>query len=167
MNTKQLLAKIDNSWYQLAEVISDIDGRTLTASGQDGWSIKDHLVHLAAWEWVLLAHIQGHDPVAAIGIGDVDPSNISGINNAVWKLHRDDSVDDVVLYFRDSHEGLRAELAKLDSTHLLLPYTHYQPNEADRYQAVIESVAAETFDHYDEHRRWIEERLAEPAGRPL
>jgi hypothetical protein len=159
MNAKQILAHIDSSWAELAEAVGGIDRPTLVAAAEDGWSIKDHLVHLAAWELSLLALIEGRDRNTAMGIRDVDPSDIDGINDAVWKLHRNDSVDEVLRYFRDCHERLRATLATLTSTDLLLPYSHYQPNEADRRQAVVKWVAADTFEHYAEHKAWIEDRL--------
>jgi hypothetical protein len=152
---KALLARIDGSWYELVAVVSDIDARSLSLPGQDGWSIKDHLVHIATWELSLLALIQGHSTNEAMGLGDEEPSDIDGINDLVWKLHRDDSVERVLLYFCDSHERLTAALAKLSSDDPLLPYSHYQPNQPERHRPIVEWVGPETFEHYAEHRAWL------------
>lgn len=160
MNNRELLAKIDSSWYELVAVVSDIDRRALGLLRRDGWSIKDHLVHLAAWELSLLAVIQGRSTSEAMGIGAIEPPEIDDINDLVWELHRDDSVEDAIQYSWDSHERLRSALGKLSSDDLLLPYSHYQPSQPDRHQPLVEWVGPETFEHYAEHRAWIVEMLS-------
>jgi hypothetical protein len=158
--TDDVFEQIEAAWNELVELVRGIPGAALNATDADGWALKDHLVHIAAWEHSLLALLEGRDRDAAMGVGYVDSEDTDEINKAIWNLHRHESVDDVLRYFRDSHEELRRALAKLSSTELLLPYSHYQPSEPEERRPVIDWVAGNTYRHYSEHIAWIKERLA-------
>ena len=154
-----VMERIDVSWRQLIELVGGMDDMTLRAPGPDGWAIKDHLAHVAAWEQSLLALLTGRDRLGAIGVPSTE-EDIDKVNDAVFKAHRRQSVEEVRRYSTDSHTQLMAALRELSDADLQRPYSFYQPGDPDEMRPVIGWVAGDTYDHYPEHIGWIKERTA-------
>src|SRR5262249_57929067 len=67
--TEELLARIADGWAALNQRIASLTPAQLTAPGPDGgWSVKDHLAHLATWEGMLIALLEGKPIHTAFGI---------------------------------------------------------------------------------------------------
>jgi uncharacterized damage-inducible protein DinB len=125
----------------------------------DGWAVKDHLVHVAAWEHWLLALFEHRDKLAAMGAGGAK-REIDDVNAVVYENHRDDSVRDALQYFRGAHEQLMSYLRNMSSEEFERPYKTFFPDGAETdEQPVLVAVAANTYEHYDEHVGWIREQL--------
>jgi uncharacterized damage-inducible protein DinB len=158
------LARIDAGWTELVELVNQVqEAGGLTRVGADGWTVKDHLAHLAAWEHSLLALIEGHDRSAAMGLKD-PLEGIDNVNEAVRKLHEKDTADEALGYFRDSHSQLVAALEKLSDTDLQKPYSHYQPSDPQQTRPVADWVGGNTYEHYAEHVGWINQLLSESSA---
>jgi len=54
-----VLEPIEKSWTGLNHLVESLGPIGLTMIGPDGWAVKDHLVHVAAWEHSLLALLDG------------------------------------------------------------------------------------------------------------
>ena len=79
---------IETAWNQLIELVNQVqEAGGLSQAGSDGWTVKDHLVHIAAWEHSLLALIQGQDRERAMGLLE-GAEGIDNENEAVRKLHQ-------------------------------------------------------------------------------
>src|SRR5260370_15772063 len=106
MTADEVRARIRSKRKELEDLISTIDEAALSAPGPDGgWAIKDHLVHIGAWEHWLLALFEGHDRLLAMGTsGEVN--EVDDINSEGWQRHRDDSIDEARRYFDDAHRDL-------------------------------------------------------------
>jgi hypothetical protein len=158
------MPRIETTWNQLVELVAKLgpDGLTVTAS--DGWAVKDHLVHVGAWEHSLLALIEGRDRLAGMGLHDPVEENTDAVNDAVWKLHRNQTLEQALKYFRESHGQLIAALGKLSDADLEKPYSHYQPSEPDEKRPVVGWVAGNTYEHYAEHIGWINQLLSESSA---
>ena len=155
---------IEAAWKQLAELVNEVEeAGGLSQAGADGWTVKDHLAHVAAWEHSLLALIQGHDRESAMGLSEAR-ERIDDVNEAVRKLHETDTADEALGYFRDSHAKLVAALEKLSDADLQKPYSHYQPSDADEKRPVIGWVEGNTYEHYAEHLGWINQLLSESSA---
>jgi hypothetical protein len=62
----ELLSAIAADRARLEAVTAPLPGRELTTPGREGWSVKDHLAHIAAWERMIVAHLRDgsdHDVV--------------------------------------------------------------------------------------------------------
>jgi hypothetical protein len=132
-----------------------VDGLAIT--GSDGWAVKDHLIHLGAWELSLIGLLEGRDRVTAMGVPGVE-AETEAINRAVWTLHRDKTPQEAMAFFAATHAQLLSVLDKLSDDDLQLPYSHYQPQSKGRKgtdQPVYGWVAGNTFGHYSEHMPWI------------
>lgn len=155
----ELLDKIAASRSQLESAIGGLTEGQLATPGPDGWSIKDHLAHLSAWEESLIALIQGRDRDAAIGWpgGGGAAHDVDAINAAIQKRSKDRSLADTLAQFGESHGRVIATLNRLSDEDLTRPYSHFQPNDPPfNPNPVIGWIAGNTYEHYDEHREWIE-----------
>jgi Protein of unknown function (DUF1706) len=158
------LSRIEAGWNQLVELVNQVeDAAGLNKVGADGWTVKDHLAHVAAWEHSLLALIEGRDRSGAMGLHE-PLEEIDAINEAIRKLHATDTGDEALGYFRDSHAQLMAAIGKLDDADLGKPYSHYQPGDPDEKRPVVGWVAGNTYEHYAEHIDWINHLLRESSA---
>src|SRR5260370_13002097 len=119
------MARIEAGWKQLGELVNQVeDAAGLNKVGADGWTVKDHLAHVAAWEHSLLALLEGRDRAGAMGLSE-PLEEIDSINEAIRKLHATDTAEEALGYFRYSHSQLMPTIANPDETTLDTPDTHY------------------------------------------
>jgi hypothetical protein len=52
----ELMARIEREWAVLQALLAQVSEEQMEAPGADGWSVKDQVAHLAAWERHLLLH---------------------------------------------------------------------------------------------------------------
>src|ERR1700747_3766304 len=101
MTADEVRARIESKRKELVDLVATIDDAALSAPGPDGgWAIKDHLVHIGAWEHWLLALFERRALLAAMGAAGSD-RDIDSVNAAVWEKHRHDSLADARAYFND------------------------------------------------------------------
>lgn len=154
-----LMSRIEAGWTQLGELVNRVeDAAGLNTVGGDGWTVKDHLAHVAAWEHSLLALLEGRDRSGAMGLTE-PMEEIDSINEEIRKLHANDTADEALGYFRDSHAKLMAAVGKLDDVDLQKPYSDYQPSDPDEKRPVEAWVSGNTYEHYAEHVNWINQLL--------
>ncbi len=161
-----VLEPIEKSWNKLNRLIDSLGPMGLTLTGPEGWAVKDHLVHIAAWEHSLIALLTGADRHSAMGVGP-EVSETDAINAAVWSLHREKSPEQALAYFRQAHRLLMEVLGGMADADLRLPYNHFQPNEPrdpgdDR--PALDWVAGNTYDHYAEHVGWINQLVSKVSA---
>lgn len=169
---------VETEWKKLDALVDSLGPQGLTMRGEDEWAIKDHLIHVAAWEISLIALLQGADRVHAMGApqhriysGD-DPHEVDetdALNAAIWSAHKDNSPEEALQFFRDTHSKLIAALNQLSDDDLERAYNHYQPTypkpspTGDR--PVIDWVSGNTYDHYAEHIGWINHLIESKSAR--
>ena len=165
MTADEVRARVRSQRRELVDLIATIDSAELSAPGPDGgWAIKDHLVHIGAWEHWLLALFERRDRLAAMGAEGAGKT-IDEVNGAVYEKHRHDTSDQARAYFDDAHDRLMAMLDTQSTEDFERPYNvFFQPAEGESStQPVLVAVAANTYEHYDEHTGWIKEMRAKPA----
>jgi uncharacterized damage-inducible protein DinB len=155
---------IETAWEQFVQLVNQVEqAGGLSRAGADGWTVKDHLTHIAAWEHSLLALIEGRDREEAIGLTEA-VEGIDNENEAIRKLHETDTAGEALGYFRDSRARLVAALGNLSDADLQKPYSHYQPSDPDEKRPVVGWVAGNTYEHYAEHISWINQLLSESSA---
>ena len=157
------MPRIDAGWNELVQLVNQVEeAHGLSRAGADGWAVKDHVIHIAAWEHSLRALIEGDDREKAMGMLET-ADGIDSVNEAIRKLHENDTEDEALGYFRDSHARLVAVLGGLSDADLQKPYSHYQPTDPDEKRPVVGWVAGNTYEHYAEHIDWINQILSESS----
>jgi Protein of unknown function (DUF1706) len=153
----QEIEPIERGWSELSALVDSLGPDGLEKKGDGEWAVKDHLVHIAAWELSLLALLDGHDRKKAMGVPNA-MDETDDINEAVWLLHRNETRQQVLAFSRDAHAALMRRLRGMTDADLRRSYNHYQPNDPrdpgdDR--PVIGWVGGNTYEHYAEHIGWI------------
>ena len=165
MTADEVRARIREKRQELVDLVATIEPAQLEAPGPDGgWAIKDHLVHIAAWEQWLLALFERRNLLEAMGAGAAG-RNVDEINAVVYEKHRNDSVKNALAYFSDSHHELMRVLDRQTTEDFEQPYhVFFPPAQGEAAsQPVLDAVAANTYDHYAEHIAWIKEMRASSA----
>ena len=157
----ELLDRIESSWAALEDTLSRYPEERLTGRRDPaGWSAKDHLANLAAWERSMLFLLQGLPRHEGLGVDEALYRNGSEdqINAAIHARTRGDSLAAVRAAFAETHRQLLALLDRLDDADLHKTYSDYLPDEPgeERGEPIMRRIAANTCEHYDQHRRWIE-----------
>lgn len=156
-----LLARIESSWAALESVIGGADPVKLTESRDaEGWSVTDHLSHIAAWERSMLYLLQGRPRHEGLGVDKqlyLD-GGFDEINAAIHDQTKDRSLDDALADLRWTHEQLLSQLDRLSDADLRQTYSHFLPDEPGQEtgEPILLRLAGNTYEHYDEHRGWIE-----------
>jgi uncharacterized protein DUF1706 len=157
---------IEKAWKELTAQVDGLGTEKLELTGNGRWAVKDHLTHIAAWELSLLGLVNGEDMLTAMGVpGAADETD--AINEAIWLAHRHDSAEHALAFWRDTHAALMERLGTMSDADLRRSYNHYQPNDPrdpgdDR--PVVEWVAGNTYEHYVEHARWIDQIIKESSA---
>ncbi|HET7037154.1 MAG TPA: DinB family protein [Thermomicrobiaceae bacterium] len=161
-------ARVETSWDALHAAIAGLTPEQLEAiRDTGGWSIKDHLAHVAAWEASLLALLTGGSRLAALDLreDEFDLDDFETINAALQQRSAQVPAAQVLAHAHASHEQLVAALAALGEQGLSRPYADFQPEATEnRDRPVRDWVGGNTYEHYDEHRATIA-ALLEAAAR--
>ncbi|HEU5423395.1 MAG TPA: DinB family protein [Nitrolancea sp.] len=155
-NTVQALRDlVDASWRRLQPAF-DAPEAVVTRVGADGWSIKDHLAHITAWEGALLATLAGQPWLDSMGLGDLAqaPSDIDAINALILARRQSQPAASVRAEAQAIHQRVEAALAALSDTDLARPNSYFYPSAPEplRDEPVAGWIAINTFQHYDDHQ---------------
>lgn len=140
----ELLDRIARGWDELHGALEALSEARLTAPGADGWSIKDHLAHLGAWERSAVAILEGQPRYQVLGVeaavwqsGDTDQ-----INAQVQARTRARPWAEVLADLRSAHAAMLAALEPRSWVELLVEYDG---------APILARIAGNTYEHYAEH----------------
>lgn len=157
----ELHAALARSRENLLAVVEPLDDERIARLGPEGWSVKDHLAHLAVWERWATGILTGQDKAATLGVPPdlLATDGFDQINEAIRARWAGTPRPEVMAMLAASREELLATLAGLTYADLMKPYAHYQPASPDLTDPVAFWVAGNSYQHDDEHRPWIEALL--------
>ena len=96
---------IEKGWAELTALVETLGEPGLELTGAGRWAVKDHLVHIAAWERSLLGLLNGEDIRTAMGVPGA-AEDTDALNEAVWLAHRHETSDQALAFWRDTHAEL-------------------------------------------------------------
>jgi hypothetical protein len=165
----QLLREIDRGWADLVAFLDQAGEEALTGPvDAEGWTVKDHVVHLAAWERSALFLLQGRPRHEGLGVSEATYlSNTDGEKawdaiNAAIKQNASLSLSEALADLHQTHEYLLEALQPLTDEELELPYAHYLPDEPGEGAGppAFGVVSGNSWEHYVEHLEWMRAILA-------
>ena len=69
--TGDVLSRLDQAWASLEGTIGRLSPTQLTeVRDPAGWAVKDHLMHVAAWEDAFVARLEGQPTHEALGLDE-------------------------------------------------------------------------------------------------
>jgi len=162
----ELCALIADGWDQLEQAIAGIAPTALEERQGDGWSLMDHLAHVAAWERATTALLEGRPRHQAMGVDEA--VYLSGdddtINAALWSLHVDKPGASTLAELRAAHAQLVAVLDHLSEEALQRTRSEALPSEPDDSpEPLLTRLVGSTYAHYVEHAAHVRE-LRERLG---
>lgn len=136
-----LIEKIEKSYAQILRLYRSVPVTALIEPVlSNGWSVKDTLAHIAAWEWrcasLLNAAHRSNVPLKAMP--DVD-----ALNREFYQERQEWEWAEVEDDFRQAHQTLLAAIKELPPHRL---------NDS----VVQQTIAEETWEHYAEHLPHLE-----------
>ncbi len=156
MTREKLLHEIASSWNELQAYIGSLTVEQLTGpTDAAGWTVKDHLIHLAMWVQAGYGILDGKlkrevlDITPEIWEQDDDP-----INAVLQKRYRSMPLDEVKQTLQQHHDHFLNKLDTMSEEDLQLPHSHYQAESTEK-RPIIDFVFWDTAEHYREHIPWI------------
>ena len=156
----EVLELIRNAHDELEQAIGPMTDEQISApTGDSVWSIKDHLAHITAWERVLLrSHIEGQPYAQAVEGNEPLPqfNTVDEINDWFYQQSKDKSLADVRANFQNMYQDVIATIEQVSETELLEGKSKVRPEDS-----LLEVIAANTWEHYEEHTATIRRLVAE------
>jgi uncharacterized protein (TIGR03083 family) len=165
VTTAELLRRVREGRRRFEALIDSLTEEQITRPGPGGgWSVKDHLAHLAMWEVGIAALLRRQSRWEAMGLSReiVKQNNEDQVNAIIERQHAQRPLAEVKDLFHSSHRALVAALEPLRDEELLQPESAFDP-DSDGAATILALVVGNTFGHYDEHAGWIRE-LFDSAG---
>ncbi len=150
VNKTDLRRQIDEGWQALQALIGRLSVEQLTVpTDAAGWTAKDHLIHLSAWEKGLDAQLNRQPTISAMGVNVKSWSDapIDAINADILRRHRDRSLDDVLSTLEQTHEQVLRSLDGISEAELMQPAAKFGP-DSNPQDPLLVAVISDTFDHY-------------------
>ncbi len=158
MNKEEVLEKIKAERNNLYDLIHSLtDEQICEPSLPNGWSVKDVMMHIAEWEhrcamWINAGLCQNtpHVPQEGYTWDDIDR-----LNADTYEDYKEMSLEGAQNYSRAVYLHFYEQLENLSEEEMTEP-AHFSWTEKE---SLVPFIAANTYDHYREHRKQIQEWL--------
>lgn len=160
--TKQeMLDLINDEWIALEDVLRSLDEEKLDQVGvEGGWTVKDVLAHITAWEKLMIQWLQeslrGETPQRPAPGESWD--DLDDFNERLYSDNKGKMLGEVLQEFTEVHARAIQAVSGMQESDLIDPDRF----EWRRGDPIWHLVAGNTWLHYAEHRetisRWIEAR---------
>ena len=159
-NKTEFMEHLHHAWMELQQMLDALsEAQMTTLTDQVGWTIKDHLAHLIAWEQGIVALLNRQPRYPAMGLTTemTQTQSEDELNEIMRQRFAPRSLSDVRDTLRQTHEALQAALTSLSEADLLKPYAYYQPAEPsnDDVRPVAGWILGNSSGHYLEHLPWM------------
>ncbi|MBK7217028.1 MAG: ClbS/DfsB family four-helix bundle protein [Candidatus Promineofilum sp.] len=159
----ELMDRIAAGYEALEQTVAGLDGLQLEHPGPEGWAIKDHLFHLAAWERGIAWLLTRRSRFQGMEITPEEWYNLTmdQVNDLVYQRNRERPATEALAALREAHQTMLDALAPLSDADLQRPYAEYGEGggrSADR--PIIGWIIGDTYEHYEEHLGYLRAILA-------
>jgi hypothetical protein len=154
----ELMDRMAAGYEALERVVAGLDGRQISHPGPEGWAIKDHLFHLAAWERGIARLLGRRSRTEGMEITPEEWYNLTmdQVNDLVYQRNRERTAAEALAAFREAHQEMLDALAQLDDADLQRPYRDYDSAATRRPdEPVIGWIVGDTYEHYEEHLTYM------------
>jgi len=164
-----ILAEIETAWRALNLAVDQLSvTQTAALKDSQGWSVKDQLYHLMAWENSVIFFLRGERRSDGLGISEelFLHGGADEINSAIFELGKTSSLYEVRVQHQIIHNRLMGLLSALDDAELDKPYAHFLTDPTGDMRAARQVLLSNTVHHYAEHLEWIRKLLESQSEPP-
>jgi len=162
LSKAELISNIERGWDDFQAYLKTLSEAQLTGpTDAVGWTVKDHLGHLAAWEDSVYAILTRQPRREHMGVdrdtwktGDFDK-----INAVLRARYAGQSLAEIRSQLETVHQRVMAQIQLLSDDDLGKPFNTFQPGSTNE-APVIGVIMGNTYDHYAEHKGWIAALIA-------
>ena len=155
-NRENLLIEVQTSWNNLHVYLQSLNDMQRTqVTDAAGWTVKDHVIHIAAWEKAALAMLEGKSKREVLDISpEIWEQDDDPINAVLQKRFETMHWDNVMQTLQENHTHMMDKIDTMTEDDLQLPHSHYQ-SKSKQDTPIIKWIHWDTAHHYDEHLTWI------------
>jgi hypothetical protein len=149
MDRATLFDKIHTRQAEFDALLAGLSEQQMTTPGVNGaWSVKDILAHLTNWEHLTVDRVRAaahHQEPQLLRITNEDEMN--DYNDRSYEENRSRPLQDVLSGYRQTHAQLLDAVQEIGDDDLLTPNRFAWLED----RAIWQVVAANTYEHIDEH----------------
>lgn len=154
-----MLSELRTAWDKLNALLDSYTPEQMTQrTDAAGWTVKDHVIHLAVWEDGINALLNKQSRYQAMGLTSEQWNNthdVDQMNASIHDQHVNMTLDEVRAQFKSVHDRLVAKVESMTTDDLHLPYGVYSPEDADEERPVFSWIGGNSYGHFEEHTPWI------------
>jgi uncharacterized damage-inducible protein DinB len=137
-------------------------GQMTLATDDGGWSIKDHLAHIADWQRHGIGRIEGRTAWDSIGIERETFLSLDtdGINEIIFQRNKDRPLNEVLTEFRKAQERVILTIEQMNEDDLERTIADHAGEPRDRIREIIE-------ENFSGHDREHVEDIRQLANQPI
>lgn len=161
MNKDELIAKMRQGYDEFTAYLKTFIPAQLTIpTDAAGWSVKDHVMHLAVWEGGVAAmlHKEARHEVMGVDVETWKSRDFDRINAVIQQQHRYLTFAEVMRRFESAHVRMMSAVEAMTWEDMHKPSGNFLPagQENDEGRPVIQFIMGDSYAHYEEHRPWID-----------
>jgi uncharacterized damage-inducible protein DinB len=147
-----IIKDIDSCFETISSLTADVSEEALSAPAMpNGWSVKDTVAHIAAWDWRCAALL-----------------NESYDTNTPLKAHPDvDALNEEIYQERKHWRWAKVKRDFREANRALIEAIRSLPPERLQDDVIQQSISEETCEHYYQHipdlKKWREEMVDKQA----
>ncbi len=162
----QLDAAVQSAWSDLETFLAMVKDNDATARDAKGWTVKDHVTHMAVWGDSVAVLFRGGSRHEALGIEEdfYSTASFDQINEIIRQRESHLSLSQSIDRLREVHRELMKgvhSLPEADLARTVRDVFPLAPRTDDR--RVVDLILENTAAHYIEHLPWMKELVVGPA----
>jgi hypothetical protein len=160
------LASVDSAWQDLYSFLSALSPSQASLRDHVGWSVKDHVTHLAVWEDSVTVLFRGGRRHEALGIDEsvFSAGAFDEINEAIKSRLEAIPLTQAMHQLDQGHSQLMARLSALSDADLMSTVRDTFPSAPRTDERPLASLIWDnTGGHFVEHLEWMRELASKSA----
>jgi hypothetical protein len=158
----ELVAAIDSAWEELLSFLHTVRSSQESTRDDNGWTVKDHVTHIAVWEDSVAILFRGGLRHEALGMdaASYTTSSFDQINEVIRGQFETIPLAHAIRQLEQVHSELMTRVMALSEADLKTSVRDYFP-QAPRTddRPMITFIYDNTADHFIEHLSWMRELL--------
>ena len=157
-----LITAIDSTWGDLRSFLLAVNPNDASKTDDIGWTVKDHITHIAVWEDSVAVLFRGGLRHQALGIDEsfFMAASFDQINDVIKEQFKAIPLNQAIRQLEQVHGELMTRVTALSEGDLQTTVRDFFPQapRADD-RPMMTFIYDNTADHFTEHLQWMRELL--------